>query len=152
MAYVSRRGREVLEASSPLTEKARTRHQGRRTLQSPRRVEGHKMKFMRSIRKFDTEEKQESRFSSAPSLVRIAAAFAFAAALGLAPLPTFAQHGGGGGGGAHGGGGGGGSHASSGGGGSHATSSGSGHPSGAAAPASASGGSSSGRPPVSSGA
>jgi len=110
------------------------------------------MKFMRSIRKFDTEEKQESRFSSAPSLVRIAAAFAFAAALGLAPLPTFAQHGGGGGGGAHGGGGGGGSHASSGGGGSHATSSGSGHPSGAAAPASASGGSSSGRPPVSSGA
>jgi hypothetical protein len=52
------------------------------------------------------------------SILKFAAALAFTGALALAPIPAFAQHGGGGGGGSHGGGGGGGSHASSGGGGS----------------------------------
>jgi hypothetical protein len=69
-----------------------------------------------------------------PTILKIAGALVFASALALAPIPTFAQHGGGGGGGgAHGGGGGGGSShggfggggvsapASSGGGGSHAS-------------------------------
>jgi hypothetical protein len=49
-----------------------------------------------------------------PTLLKIGAALLFACGLALAPVPTFAQHGGGGG-GAHGGGGGG-SHGSSGGG------------------------------------
>src|ERR1700723_2350229 len=55
------------------------------------------------------------------------AVFFFAATLALAPVPAFAQHGGGGGGGSHGGGGGG-AHTGGGGGGTHATtSSGSAH-------------------------
>jgi hypothetical protein len=50
-----------------------------------------------------------------PRVLKIGAALVFACGLALAPVPTFAQHGGGGGGGAHGGGGGG-SHGGSGGG------------------------------------
>jgi hypothetical protein len=57
------------------------------------------------------------------SIPKFAAALAFIGALALAPIPAFAQHGGGG---AHGGGGGGGSHGSSGGGGSASAPSGGG--------------------------
>jgi hypothetical protein len=87
------------------------------------------MKFTSSIRKANSEVDKKR---TGPALGCFAA-FAFAATLALAPLPTFAQHGGGGGGGSHGGGGGGGgSHAGGASGGSHAASAPSGH-SGAAA-------------------
>jgi hypothetical protein len=87
------------------------------------------MKFTSSIRKANSEMYKKRRGEALACF----AAFAFAATLALAPLPTFAQHGGGGGGGSHGGGGGGGgSHAGGASGGSHAASAPSGH-SGAAA-------------------
>jgi hypothetical protein len=85
-----------------------------------------------------------------PTILRFSSALIFAAALALAPVPAFAQHGGGGGGaggggGSHGGGGGGGGHASggSGGSGSHAggTSAPSGGGSGSHPSASSAGGS-----------
>jgi hypothetical protein len=88
------------------------------------------MKFTSSIREANSEIGKK-RTVSTPGCF---AAVAFAAILALAPLPTFAQHGGGGGGGSHGGGGGGGgSHAGAGSGGSHAASAPAGHPSGTAA-------------------
>jgi hypothetical protein len=78
------------------------------------------MKVTSSIHKTDKEF--SDKHGSSP--FKVLAALAFAAALALAPLPTFAQHGGGGG--AHGGGGGGGSHGGGmSGGGSHASGSGS---------------------------
>jgi hypothetical protein len=117
----------------------------RNTLPSRSRVEGGKMKFTSSIRK-QNQEGETVIFSpgSWSAISKIFGGFALATVLALAPLPTFAQHGGGGG-GAHGGGGG----AHAGGGGSSAGhSSGGGHaasaPSGAGASAGAGNTSSSG--------
>ena len=83
------------------------------------------MKFTSSIRGTEPKSRNNSEIARTLTATSTFAAFLFAATLALAPLPTFAQHGGGGG-GSHGGGGGGGSHMGGGGGASHATSSGSG--------------------------
>jgi hypothetical protein len=91
------------------------------------------MKFTFSVRKADSTDSEFSE-KHGSSRFNILAAFVFAATLALAPLPAFAQHGGGGG--SHGGGGGGGgSHGGGfGGGGSHSSGAGSAH--GSSAPAS----------------
>ena len=103
------------------------------------------MKVTSSVRSTESKSCTDSESRREVTRSGVCAAILFAATLALAPLPTFAQHGGGGGGGgAHGGGGGmgGGSHASSGvGGGSHVTtsSSGSGSASGHATTSTATG-------------
>src|SRR5271170_411190 len=95
------------------------------------------MEFISSVRKADSEGDQTQDFSRG----NIFAALVFAATLALAPVPTFAQHGGGGGGGGSHGGGGGGSHGGGVGGGSHSAPSSGTHASGA--PASSASGASS---------
>jgi hypothetical protein len=81
------------------------------------------MKFIPFIREqIQVEARRDFRSGSWFAFSDILSGLALAAMLALAPLPTFAQHGGGGGGGgSHGGGGGGGSHASGGSGGGHAS-------------------------------
>jgi hypothetical protein len=88
------------------------------------------MKLTSVVHQFNFRIDGNASSSFSAHAVRVFGAAIFATTLALAPLPTFAQHGGGGGGGSHGGGGGGGSHGG-GGGGSH-TGGGS-HPSGAGA-------------------